>query len=364
MDLLISGGVVLVAIFLLSVYAVYLFFLRLFKLSRERVDAEVLMVRVNAAVRDRDLDLALEACEQHGGPVARVLQAALLRLPYGRQAVEAAFAEASLLEEQSLTRGLRPLATIAQVAPLLGLLGTVTGMIIAFGEISASGTGNPGLLAGGIGQALVTTAAGLIVAIPVLIGQNYLASRVDSVLTEIDRRREELMANVVQAVAGRKEPAAEEDAPARPTTAGGAKTAGTARAERVPARAKPSAAPAGAAAAPVGAGGATRPARAMGSRDDGIELGPDATTGAATSLFGGVVEETAVGGAGMHPGSPGVAGAHMIGRSGRLRVERFEGAADAAAADAAEVDERDVGRRDRGGEPHERGGEPDDRAER
>lgn len=206
MDLLISGGVVLIAIVLLSVYAVYLFLVRFFKLAKERLDTDELMARVNAAVRDRDLDLALDACEQHGGPVARVLQAALLRLPYGRQAVEAAFAEASLLEEQSLTRGLRPLATIAQVAPLLGLLGTVTGMIIAFGEISVAGTGNPGLLAGGIGQALVTTAAGLIVAIPVLIGQNYLASRVDSILIEIDRRREELMANVVQAVAARKEP--------------------------------------------------------------------------------------------------------------------------------------------------------------
>ncbi len=206
MDLLISGGVVLLAIVLLSVYAVYLFLVRFFKLAKERLDTDELMARVNAAVRDRDLDLALDACEQHGGPVARVLQSALLRLPYGRQAVEAAFAEASLLEEQSLTRGLRPLATIAQVAPLLGLLGTVTGMIIAFGEISVAGTGNPGLLAGGIGQALVTTAAGLIVAIPVLIGQNYLASRVDSILIEIDRRREELMANVVQAVAARKEP--------------------------------------------------------------------------------------------------------------------------------------------------------------
>lgn len=214
MDLLISGGVVLLAIVLLSVYAVYLFLVRFFKLAKERLDTDELMARVNAAVRDRDLDLALDACEQHGGPVARVLQAALLRLPYGRQAVEAAFAEASLLEEQSLTRGLRPLATIAQVAPLLGLLGTVTGMIIAFGEISVAGTGNPGLLAGGIGQALVTTAAGLIVAIPVLIGQNYLASRVDSILIEIDRRREELMANVVQAVAARKEPAAAEAAEA------------------------------------------------------------------------------------------------------------------------------------------------------
>lgn len=208
MDLLISGGVVLLLILLLSVYAVYLFFLRFFKLNRERLDTDSLMVRVNAAVRERDLELALDACEQHGGPVARVLQSALLRLPYGRQAVEAAFGEASLLEEQSLTRGLRPLATIAQVAPLLGLLGTVTGMIIAFSEISSSGGGNPSLLAGGIGQALVTTAAGLIVAIPVLIGQNYLASRVDAILTEIDRRREEMMANVVQAVAGRKDSAA------------------------------------------------------------------------------------------------------------------------------------------------------------
>jgi biopolymer transport protein ExbB len=113
MDLLLSGGIVLLVILLLSVYAVYLFFLRFFKLNRERLDTDSLMARVNAAVRNRDLDMALEVCEEHGGPVARVLQSALLRLPYGRQAVEAAFAEASLLEEQSLTRGLRPLATIA-----------------------------------------------------------------------------------------------------------------------------------------------------------------------------------------------------------------------------------------------------------
>ncbi len=205
MNLLLSGGPVLLAIVLVSVYAVYLFFERFFKLSRERLDTDALMGRVNAAVRERDLELALAACEQHGGPVARVLQAALTRLPYGRQAVEAAFQEASIQEEQRLTRGLRPLATIAQIAPLLGLLGTVTGMILAFSEISQQGTGNPSALADGIGQALVTTAAGLIVAIPTLIGQNYLSSRVDTILVEIDRRREELMGNVVQAVANRKD---------------------------------------------------------------------------------------------------------------------------------------------------------------
>lgn len=205
MNLLLSGGPVLVAILLVSLYALYLFIERFLKLSRERVDADALMNRVNAAVRERDLEQALSACEQHGGPVARVIQAALLRLPYGRAAVEAAFQEASLSEEQRLTRGLRPLATIAQVAPLLGLLGTVTGMIIAFAEISQQGTGNPAALADGIGQALVTTAAGLIVAIPALIGQNYLANRVDGILLEIDRRREELMANVVQVVQARRD---------------------------------------------------------------------------------------------------------------------------------------------------------------
>ncbi len=220
MDLLLSGGPVLVAILLISLYAVYLFFERLLKLSRERLEADTLMNRVNAAVRNRDLEMALAACDRHGGPVARVLKAALMRLPYGRSAVEAAFQEASLEEEQRLTRGLRPLATIAQIAPLLGLLGTVTGMIIAFAEISDRGTGDPAALADGIGQALVTTAAGLIVAIPVVIGQSFLANRVDHILLEIERRREELMGNVVQVVASRKEERREEPrADVAPTSA-------------------------------------------------------------------------------------------------------------------------------------------------
>ena len=205
MNLILSGGPILLAIVGVSIYGLYVFLARFFKLSRERVDSEVLMGRVNAAVRERDLDAALDACEAHGGPVARVLRAALLRLPYGRSAVQSAFEEASIVEEQGLTRGLRPLATIAQITPLMGLLGTVSGMIIAFAEISQQGTGDPAALADGIGQALVTTAAGMIVAIPALIGLNVLSSRVDGILLDIDRRREELMGEVVQAVAARRD---------------------------------------------------------------------------------------------------------------------------------------------------------------
>lgn len=209
MDIILSGGPVLAAIFLISLYAVYVFFYRFLKLRAERSDTSELMTRVNAAVRERDLELALTACEEHGGPVARVLGAALLKLPYGRPAVEAAFEEATIQEEQSLARGLRPLATIAQVAPMLGLLGTVTGMIISFNQISAFGTGDPSIVANGIGQALVTTAAGLIVAIPVIMGHAFLSSRVEAILVEIDRRREELMGNIAQAVASRREDAPE-----------------------------------------------------------------------------------------------------------------------------------------------------------
>jgi len=212
MDLILSGGPILVAIVLVSLYAAYVFIQRYLKLSREPIDHEALMTRVNQAVQARDLDAAIAACDTQGGTVARVLAAALTRLPYGRSAVESAFQEATLEAEQRLARGIRPLATIAQIAPLMGLLGTVTGMIIAFAEISSQGTGNPAALADGIGQALVTTAAGLIVAIPTLIGQNVLSSRVDGILLEIEKRREELMGEVVQVAASRRDGAASDAA--------------------------------------------------------------------------------------------------------------------------------------------------------
>jgi len=212
MDLILSGGPILVAIVLVSLFAAYVFIQRYLKLSREPIDHEALMTRVNQAVQARDLDAAIAACDTQGGTVARVLAAALTRLPYGRSAVESAFQEATLEAEQRLARGIRPLATIAQIAPLMGLLGTVTGMIIAFAEISSQGTGNPAALADGIGQALVTTAAGLIVAIPTLIGQNVLSSRVDGILLEIEKRREELMGEVVQVAASRRDGAASDAA--------------------------------------------------------------------------------------------------------------------------------------------------------
>lgn len=201
MELLRSGGPVLIGIILLSLFAVYRFVERLLYLLKEPNNTDKLMMDVNTAIDNRDLEGALAICEEHEGAVSRVLEYALSRLPFGRASVEAAFEEAALVEEQQLSKGLRSLATVAQVSPLLGLLGTVTGMMIAFREIAQQSSGNPVGIAQGISQALVTTAAGLMVAIPVLLAYNYLSSRADGVLRDIDRRREELLGRVSQVVA-------------------------------------------------------------------------------------------------------------------------------------------------------------------
>lgn len=206
--MLLSGGPVLLiflfVMIIISVYAVYVFFDRWWQISRERLDGDRLMDSVNAAIDSRDVDAALAVCDEHGGPIGRVLEYALTRLPFGRTAVEAAFQEASIEEEQRLTKGLRSLATIAQIAPLLGLLGTVMGMIVAFNNFSAQGVNSVQSVGTGISTALITTAAGLIIAIPALIGYNFLSGKVELILSEIDRRREEFMGRVAQVVSARK----------------------------------------------------------------------------------------------------------------------------------------------------------------
>lgn len=211
MELLLAGGPLLIVIAIASIVALTIFLQRMLVLARERMDAAALMADVNEAIHARDLESALEVCAQHGGPVARVIEYALSRLPYGRPAVESAFNEASLEEEASLSRGLPALATIAQISPLLGLLGTVTGMILAFSDLSQqAGATDTATVSRGISQALITTAAGLLVAIPSLIAHNYLSARVDGMLLEIERRREELLGNVAQVVAQQRQEAGQD----------------------------------------------------------------------------------------------------------------------------------------------------------
>ncbi|MCG8585061.1 MAG: MotA/TolQ/ExbB proton channel family protein, partial [Pirellulales bacterium] len=141
-----------------------------------------------------DRDDAIQLCQENGSPVAKVFEAAASK--WGRSSVEMeqAIIDAGERVTSKLRKHLRVINGVATVSPLLGLLGTVVGMIRAFNAIATSeAMGRPELLAGGISQALLTTAAGLTVAIPALIAYMFFTSKVDRLTIEIDARSQDLV---------------------------------------------------------------------------------------------------------------------------------------------------------------------------
>ena len=133
-----------------------------------------------------DLEAAIGVCERHPSPVASIVKAGLLRTARSKDDIERTLQEASSRELAALERGLPILATIAMIAPLLGFLGTVTGMINSFDALARVGLNNPAAVASGISQALITTAAGLIIAIPVQMAYNYFVSRVNDLVRDME----------------------------------------------------------------------------------------------------------------------------------------------------------------------------------
>ena len=191
-----AGGPLMLPIGFCSVLTSIFMFERLLTLRRGRVAPGPFVKRFLHQLREGQLDRdrALRLCEENGSPVATVFGAAIRK--WGRPAVEV---EQAVLDEgertvNSLRRYLRVFNGVATISPLLGLLGTVFGMIRAFNEISSSNAmGRPELLAGGISEALITTAAGLTVAIPALSLYLYFVSRVDQLIIEIDALGQELV---------------------------------------------------------------------------------------------------------------------------------------------------------------------------
>ncbi|HET6398815.1 MAG TPA: MotA/TolQ/ExbB proton channel family protein [Candidatus Thermoplasmatota archaeon] len=214
-----AGGPILVVIVLASLYAAFVFLDRLQKFSRERREPPGLLENVRRALLEDNAIMAVAQAVEADTPASRVIAVGLQRLELGREAVEAALAEASLREEERAARGLSSLATVAQVAPLLGLLGTVTGMMSAFTVLSASSQPTPEQLAFGISQALVTTAAGLIVAIPTHVAHGILARKADAALASVDRARQVMTGWLIEAELRRERRRAADEA-ARPLARG------------------------------------------------------------------------------------------------------------------------------------------------
>src|SRR5438105_2205679 len=185
-----DGGLLMYPIAGCSFALMVFVFERFIALRRGRVIPRPFVRRFLEQLRDGQLDRekALKLCQENKSPVAQVFAAAVKK--WGRTSVEVeqAILDAGERVNNQLRSHLRMMSGISQVAPLLGLLGTVLGMIVSFNGISstAGATGQREVLAGGIAQALITTAAGMLVAIPALLAYLYFVGRVDGLITEID----------------------------------------------------------------------------------------------------------------------------------------------------------------------------------
>lgn len=182
-----AGGWLMLPIIACSVIAVGIVLERLWTLQRKRVLPNDLTQQVWEWVKHNKLDGSHIQTLQQSSPLGEVLAAGLVNRHAPRDVLKEAVEDSGRHVVHSLERYLNTLGTIAGVSPLLGLLGTVSGMIKSFTAITAQGVGNPTVLAGGISEALVTTAAGLIVAIPALIAYRYLRGRVDGLVVLIEK---------------------------------------------------------------------------------------------------------------------------------------------------------------------------------
>jgi len=206
LEMIKNSGAVIYPIILCSIIALGIILERLYYLGRVKIDAAVFMNNIESALKHNKIVEAVKLCEDTDGPIARTLKAGLLKHDRPRQEIREAIEDAGHQEVPKLERHIKILATIAHISPLLGLLGTVMGMIKVFHEIQVKTVMfNPvsaGDLAGGVWQALLTTAAGLIVAIPAIAAYHYLTASVQDFVLEMERSATELINILSQRVEG------------------------------------------------------------------------------------------------------------------------------------------------------------------
>ena len=181
-----KGGPVMWPLLALSVLGITVIFWRWWVLRAAATGVQTFMTDLRPKLVSQNVEAAIAACDRHGGPVAAIVKAGLVRFGRSPAEVERALEDAAAHELAELERGLPILATTAMIAPLLGFLGTVTGMINSFEALAAVGLNNPAAVAQGISQALITTAAGLIIAIPVQMAYNYFVTNVNALVRNME----------------------------------------------------------------------------------------------------------------------------------------------------------------------------------
>ncbi len=184
-DLFQDGGWAMYPLLFLLIAGIAITIERAISLTKAAIDAEGFFGDLEGRLKSSGPDQAAELCASTPGPVATVIHAGLLRLHRGIDNVEKAIENAGAVEMAFLERNMVWLSTIANLAPMIGFLGTVSGMINAFQAIKIAGDVEPSMVAGGISEALITTASGLVVGIVIQFAHNYFASQIDRIIADM-----------------------------------------------------------------------------------------------------------------------------------------------------------------------------------
>jgi len=196
-DFVVKGGPLMWLIMLCSTIAFGVFIEKVWHLQRIKINTDKFMEEIFNLIKHNRIVEAIEKCGNTPGPIARTMKMGILRHDRTRNEIRQTMEDSGIHEIPKLEKNLAILATIAHITPLLGLLGTVTGMVEAFQVIQQQAVSmmpiSPGDLAGGIWKALITTVAGLSVAIPTYVAYNYLVSRVNSFVLDMEKSATELV---------------------------------------------------------------------------------------------------------------------------------------------------------------------------
>jgi len=192
------GGIVMIPLLLFSVLGMAIIIEKAFSLRKRRVLIPEIINVIESIDTVEDIRLASSICKKNRGPLPRIILTGLENQALPMEEIKELINDEGRQQVRTLERGLSVLETTAGVAPLLGLLGTVIGMIKVFAIISAQGTGQASLLAGGISEALITTATGLVIGIPVLVMYNFFTNKAENYILDIEKYSTKLINKIKQ----------------------------------------------------------------------------------------------------------------------------------------------------------------------
>jgi len=194
---IIEGGVfIMVPLVILFLIGITYIIERTVALKKAQINTAEFLTKIRAALKNKNVKEAVQVCETFRGPIASILKTGLMKFGDPKEEIEKTMENAAMHEIARLERGLGVLSSISNLAPILGFLGTVTGMINSFDALAQ--LNDPGAVAAGISQALITTAGGLIVAVPTLLSYSYFTTRVNGFIREIESASAVLMESFSQ----------------------------------------------------------------------------------------------------------------------------------------------------------------------